>query len=272
MKTVTSADGTKIAYETTGDGPPLILVDGALCYREFGGSGPLAEQLADRFTVYRYDRRGRGESGDTGPYSVDREIDDIAALIERAGGSASLYGISSGAALALEATASGLPVEKLALYEPPFIVDDSRPPQPEDLIARMEEDLVNGRRGEPVKAFMKLVEVPGVLIALTRVMPPWKKLKAVAHTLPYDLTIMRDTQRGEPLPAPRWAGVTTPTLVVDGGKSPEWMRTGQRALVAALPNARHRTLAGQTHMVKPKVLAPVLSQFFAAEEPAALAA
>ena len=262
MTTVRSTDGTAVAFEKTGGGPPVILVDGALCYRASGPSRPLAAELSRRFTVFTYDRRGRGESGDTPPYALQREVEDLQALVEQAGGSASLYGISSGAALALEAAARGVGVERLALYEPPFIVDDSRPPLPADYASQLDTFLAANRRGDAVRLFMRQVGLPRVLIALMRFMPAWRKVTAVAHTLPYDAAAMGDTQSGKPLSADRWAGITQPTLVVVGGKSPTWLHNGTRALADLLPNSRHRVLEGQAHMVKPKALAPVLADFF----------
>ncbi len=262
MATVNSSDGTTIAFERSGEGPPLILVDGALSYREGGGSSrPLAARLAQRFTVYSYDRRGRGESGDTAPYAVEREVEDIQALIREAGGSAYLYGISSGAALALEAAACGTGVTKLALYEPPFIVDDSRPPVQPDYARKLNELLAAGRRGDAVRLFLREVGLPSIVVALMRFMPAWSKLKAVAHTLPYDFATLDGNQAGNPLPAERWGAVTMPTLVVVGGKSPAWFHHGTQALADVLPNAQHRVLDGQTHMVKPKALAPLLAGF-----------
>jgi pimeloyl-ACP methyl ester carboxylesterase len=263
MKRVISKDGTPIAFDRSGNGPAVILVDGALCYRGSGPSGPLAAALAGHFTVFTYDRRGRGDSGNTAPYAVEREVEDIEALINEAGGSAFVYGISSGAVLALEAANHGLAIKKLALYEAPFIVDDSRLPIPEDFVAQLYDRISADRRGDAVRLFMKLVGVPGIFIALMRFLPAWSKLKAVAHTLPYDITLTQDNQRGKPLPARRWAAVTAPTLVVDGGKSPAWIRHAMRALADVLPNAKLRTLEGQTHMVKPKALAPLLVDFFA---------
>jgi pimeloyl-ACP methyl ester carboxylesterase len=262
MNTVRSSDGTTIAYERSGDGPPLILVDGALCSRAMGASRPLAKQLAEYFTVYVYDRRGRNESGDTAPYAVEREVEDIEALIAEAGGEAHVYGISSGAALALEAARRGAPITRLALYEAPFVVDDTRPPLPADFVPTLEANLAAGRRGEAVKAFMREVGVPRIGIALMRVMPVWRKLTAVAHTLAYDFAILDGFQSGRPLPAGRWDDVTVPALVVVGGKSPAWFHNSMRSLADALPNARHEVLDGQTHMVKPKALAPLLAEFF----------
>jgi pimeloyl-ACP methyl ester carboxylesterase len=260
---VTSRDGTPIAFDRVGQGPALILVDGALCSRASGPNGPLAALLAEHFTVYTYDRRGRDASGDTAPYAVEREVEDINALIEEAGGSAYLYGISSGAALALEATASGLAVKKLAVFEAPFVVDDTRPPAPADFQAQIDKLLASDRRGDAVRLFMTQgVRVPAVFVAMMRFMPAWSKLKGLAHTLPYDLAVMGDGQRGKPLPTGRWASVTVPTLVLVGGKSPAWMQHAMQAVAAGLPNAQHRTLPGQTHLVKSAALAPVLVEYF----------
>ena len=263
MTTARSSDGTPIAYEKSGAGPPLILVDGALCHRAFGPSRPLADALADHFTVYTYDRRGRGESGDTSPYAVEREVEDIKAVIAAAGGSAHVYGISSGAVLALEAVNHDAAIESLALYEPPFIVDDSRPPLAADYLARLEQLIAADRRGDAVRLFMRQVGMPAVLVALMRFMPPWRKLKAVAPTLRYDATVMGATQAGEPLPTDRWSGATVPTLVVTGGKSEPWMHRGNEQLADLLPNSERRVLAGQNHMVKAKALAPLLADYFA---------
>jgi pimeloyl-ACP methyl ester carboxylesterase len=262
MKKVFSKDGTPIAFDRVGSGPALILVDGALCYRGSGPMAPLAAQLAPHFTVFTYDRRGRGDSGDKAPYAVEREVEDIDALIKVAGGSALVCGISSGAALALEAANRGLIVRKLALYEAPFIVDDTRAPVPEDIVPQLQRLLDADRRSDAVRLFMKIVGVPAVFIALMRFMPAWSKLKGVAHTLPYDLTIVSDNQRGRPLPLTRWTSAKVPTLVVAGGKSPVWMRNAMQALARVLPSATHRTLEGQTHMVNAKALAPVLAEFF----------
>jgi pimeloyl-ACP methyl ester carboxylesterase len=263
MNTARSHDGTAIAYETCGEGPPLILVDGALCHRDVGPSRALAEALSEHFTVITYDRRGRGESGDTAPYSVEREVEDLAALIEAAGGSAHLCGFSSGAVLALDAAARGLPVTGLALYEPPFIVDDTRPPAPGDYVEQLNALLAANRRGDTVRLFMRHVGMPAPLVWLMRLSPAWGKLKRVAHTLPYDGAVMGDTQLGNPLPADRWPGTKVRTLVIVGGKSPTFFHNGATSLTELLPNAEHRVLDGQTHMVKAKALAPVLVDHFA---------
>jgi pimeloyl-ACP methyl ester carboxylesterase len=262
MHTAYSADGTAIAYETCGQGPPLILVDGALCYRKMGPSRAIAKSLREHFTVVTYDRRGRGESADAAAYSVEREVDDLAALLAAVGGSAYLCGFSSGAVLALEAAAHGLPITGLALYEPPFIVDDSRPPAAADYVDQLNGLLTADRRGDAVRLFMRHVGLPGPLVALMPLMPAWSKLKRVAHTLPYDGEIMADTQRGHALSSTRWPGTKVKTHVIVGGKSPAFFHTGTKMLVDLLPNADHHVLDGQTHMVKAKALAPLLIDCF----------
>jgi pimeloyl-ACP methyl ester carboxylesterase len=259
--TVVSKDGTTIAFERIGQGSPVILVDGALCWRGLGPSGQVAKLLASDFTVFTYDRRGRGASGDTPPYAVEREVEDIHALVSEAGGTASLWGVSSGAALALEAANRLGGIKKLALYEAPFIVDDSRATTAEDWV-RIREAVAAGRPNDAVKAFLTSVGMPAFFIALMRLTPVWPKLRAVAHTLPYDGDIVQNNQRGQPPPPYSWASVTMPTLVMDGAKSPAWMRHGNRSLASVLPNAQYRTLEGQTHVVKAKAHAPTLVQFF----------
>ncbi|MEW9553715.1 alpha/beta fold hydrolase [Nonomuraea sp. NPDC050783] len=263
MNEVRSADGTRIACTSTGSGPAVILVDGAMSYRGQSVNDGLATALADTHTVLTYDRRGRGASGDTPPHAPEREIEDLAALIKAAGGPVFLYGTSSGAALALAAADAGLPIRRLALYEPPFIVDDTRPPVPADYLARLDELLAAGRRAEAVRYFMREgVGLPAPVVAMMRFMPAWPKLKAVAHTLPYDAAFVAAYEQGRPYPEGSWPGVKVPALVMDGGKSQAWIRNAARALAAALPDAEHRTLGGQTHIVKPAALAPVLKEFF----------
>ena len=258
---VLSRDGTPIACERRGQGHPLILVDGALCSRTMGPSGPLAKALEGGFTVFRYDRRGRGDSGDTTPYTVEREIDDIEAVLRAAGGEAYVWGMSSGAMLALMAAARLPGIRRLALYEAPLIVDDSRTTTQGDW-ATIRQAIADDRRGDAVSAFLKSVGMPGLLIAVMKLTPIWRKLKAVAHTLPYDGAIVAGDQRGKPLDPARWTTLGVPTLVTDGGKSPSWMRHGNKALAQALPNARYQTLAGQNHMLKPAAHTPVLTAFF----------
>jgi pimeloyl-ACP methyl ester carboxylesterase len=263
MNTVRSKDGTSIAFDRFGEGPAVVIVDGALCYRASGPSGPLAALLADRFRVFTYDRRGRGDSGDTKPYAMDREIEDLDAVIGETGGPAFVYGISSGAALALEAANRRVPISKLALYESPCIVDDTHAPIPPEFLSRLQGLVAADRRSDAVKMFLRLVGVPAMGILMMPLLPAWSKLKAVAHTLPYDITIVQDNQRGKPFPKDRWARATMPALAMDGSKSPAWMRNGMRALAGELPNATFRTLDGQDHMVKAPAIAPVLTEFFA---------
>jgi pimeloyl-ACP methyl ester carboxylesterase len=266
MNTVRSADGTTISYTRAGHGPPLILVDGALCSRSFGPMPKLAGQLAPYFTVYTYDRRGRGESDDTKPYSPDREVEDIEALVALAGDTVYLHGTSSGAALALEAARHIRLIAGLAVYEPPFVIDDARPPMPDDFLPRLKQLIAGHRPGDAVKMFMRFVGTPAVFTAVMPLTPVWPKLKAAAPTLPYDITIIRDHYRGTPFTPGEWAEVKAPTLVAAGGKSPAWMTNATRALADALPDAAYRTLDGQNHMVKAQAIAPVLTEFFTAAD------
>ena len=260
MNAVVSNDGTKIAYDRRGEGPAVVLVDGALCSRAQGPMPELAELLAAGFTVYNYDRRGRGESGDTAEYEVDREVEDLAAVIEEAGGSAYVYGSSSGAALVLRAAAAGVPMDKLVVFEAPFVVDDQR-----EIPPTWVGDLrgLADRPGEAIKYFMtKGIGLPGFVVTMMKLMPAWKPMKAVAHTVWYDAAILGDNVRGKPLDASQWSGVTAPVLVVGGGKSPAWMRTGVKALADAVPGAAHREIPGQNHMIKATAIGPVLTEFF----------
>ncbi|MBN9685888.1 MULTISPECIES: alpha/beta fold hydrolase [unclassified Corallococcus] len=259
IHTVTSADGTSIAFETTGKGPPLILVGGAFCDRTAASSGtPLAALLAHRFTVFSYDRRGRGDSGDTPPHAPEREGEDLAALIAAAGGSAAVFGISSGGLLALDAAVRGLPIPKLVAYEPPVILDVERAQAFEVLATQLDEAARGHRRAEAVELFLtRVVQMPAPAVAQLRKAPMWAGLEQLAHTLSYDLLITaRGPSRLEQVPAVRAA-----TLVMDGGASPGWMREANQTLARAIPGARHRTLEGQTHAVDPKALARALEEF-----------
>jgi pimeloyl-ACP methyl ester carboxylesterase len=262
MRTVLSKDGTPIAFDQSGKGPTLILVAPATATRLAQVS--LAATLAPHFTVFAYDRRGRGDSGDTLPYAVEREVEDIDALIGEAGGSAFVFGHSSGAALALEA-ARLLPnkIEKLALYEPPFIIDDSRPPVPSDYVPHLNELLAAGRRTEAAEYFFtNAIRLPDEMLAQMRQSPMWPQIEAVAHTIPYDGMIMGDTMSGNPASIRKWAAVSVPTLVMVGGASPTFFHTGTRALAEMLPRAQYRTLAGQNHGPADDVLVPALQAFF----------
>lgn len=267
MKTVTSKDGTTIAFDQIGNGPLVVLVDSALADRTI--CAKLATLLAKEFTVINYDRRGRGDSTDTQPYAVEREVEDIEALIDAAGGSVFLFGSSSSAVLALEA-ASKLPVKvkKQILYEPPFIVDDSRAPMPDGFLEQVKEMLAKDKPTDALKLFFsKAMGIPGIFIFMMRLMPSWSKSKSVAHTLPYDLAIMGDTQRGKPLSASRWAAAGMPTLVLTGGKSEAFFHKAGDALAEVLPNAQHRILKDQHHgsvVMSPNVVASEMTQFFKA--------
>jgi len=262
MSKVLSKDGTAIAFDRSGQGPAIIMVNGALATRS--AEERVDASLSRHFTVFAYDRRGRGESGDTAPYAVEREVEDLDALISEAGGSAFVFGHSSGAVLALEA-ARLLPtgITKLAVYEPPFIIDDSRPPVPEDYVQQLTELVSSGRRGDAVAYFMtRAVGVPAEEVAQMRNAPMWPAFEAVAHTMAYDGTIMGDTTSGSPLPIRKWANVLVPTLVMDGGESPAFMHHGAQALADILPNAQHRRFPGQDHGVAGEVLVPALVEFF----------
>lgn len=276
---VSSRDRTPIAYDRTGDGSPVILVYGALGVRSHVAADGLVEPLAQRFTVISYDRRGRGDSLDLTPYEVQREVDDIEALIDMVGGQAALYGLSSGAVLALEA-ASRLPnkVTKVAMYEPPFVTDDSHPPLPAGYIPRLNELIAEDRRGDAVALFMTdAIGIPEEFVAQMRsapmsevfadeegmVPPEWAEMEKIAHTLVYDALIMGDTMSGKPLPAGKWASATMPVLVITGGNSEAFFDNSAKALAQQLPHARHVVLEGQAHNVSPEALAPVLAQFFA---------
>jgi len=259
MNQVRSRDGTTIAYDRLGAGPPVILVDGAFCSRAFGPMPKLAPLLARDFTVFIYDRRGRGASGDTAPYAVKREIDDIDALIREAGGSAFVYAISSGAALALEAAATGLSITKLALYEAPFMVGTPAHRPPVNHHAQLVQLIAEGRRGDAVGFYMRdVIGMPGWLVTVFRFLPMWSKLKAIAPTLAYDSAIMGDFS----LPLRRASALSMPTLVISGDKSFPVLREAAQRLSEVIPGARLRTLPGQTHNVAAAALAPVLKEFF----------
>jgi pimeloyl-ACP methyl ester carboxylesterase len=258
MPTVTSADGTTIAYERTGSGPALILVDGAMCYRGAGPARPLAALLDDAFTVYTYDRRGRGESSDTLPYAVAREIEDLQALIAQAGGAVCLYGISSGAALALDTAAAGREVTKLALYEPPFMTEVEDGTRAKAYTERLNQLLDAGHHDEAVALFMTHVGIPAPVVAGMRSQPGWDRLAAIAPTLGYDDQVLD----GGRVPRDRIAKITLPVLVLAGAASPQALQQAARITAEALPTAKHRTLEGQTHDVAPDALAPVLVDFF----------
>lgn len=255
MKTIASADGTAIAFEQSGDGPAVILVSGGSVSRS--SNAPLADLLAAQFTVYNYDRRGRGPSGDTQPYAPQREVEDIAAVVDAAGGSAFLYGSSSGAALAL--MAATLPgITRLALWEPPFILDPAARP-PADAAQTVHDLVAADRRGDAAEYFMaRVVGLPPEFVAHARTQPWWAAQEALAHTLEYDVTIMGDYS----LPEERLRATQVPTLVIDGADSAAFMHASADAAAALLPRGQRRTLSSQNHNVAAPVLAPVLAEFF----------
>ncbi|MFE5484211.1 alpha/beta fold hydrolase [Streptomyces sp. NPDC056527] len=264
MDKVLSADGTAIAFEQHGSGPALVLVGGAFMTRH--ASAELAGLLSEHFTVFTYDRRGRGDSGDGAVYDVQREVEDLDALIERAGGEAMLFGMSSGAVLALEATTWGSAVTRLALYEPPFVTDDSRPPLPADYVAHLEELVERGAYGDAAAYFMTAaVGLPDEAVDGMRQAPFWADMEAVARTLPYDGRIMGDTMSGCPLPTDRWQSVTVPVLVGSGDAGAPHMLTGARELAGLADNFILQVFPGQEHAIAPALLAPALIAFLTAE-------
>jgi pimeloyl-ACP methyl ester carboxylesterase len=258
MDTVASADGTVIAFDRYGDGPPVIMTVGAFNTRS--QTEPLARALAPRFTVLNYDRRGRGDSGNTAPYSAAREIDDIAVLIEQAGGSGSVFGHSSGATLALRAAASGLPITHLVLYEPPFNTDDNDPDLPAGFAQELAELVSAGRRGDAVELYQaKAVGIPQEMVAQMRHAPFRPGLEAIAHTLAYDAAIVGDRS----MPTGLLAAVTVPALVITGEQSPPFLRNAAQAAAERLPHGRLAVLPGQGHDINPDATAPVMAEFLA---------
>jgi pimeloyl-ACP methyl ester carboxylesterase len=268
VELVTSRAGSRIAYDRSGSGPVVILVGGALSYRKFKQMEELAELLSDHCTVVNYDRRGRGDSTEGGPNALEREIEDLDALIEAEGGPASLWGWSSGGALALRAAGAGLAVERVFVYEVPFMVTPGSARPTRDYGERLDALVATGDRSGAVKHFMRnSMGIPAPFVALMRLMPMWKGLKATAHTLPYDWAALGEhTMYGAALDPGEWAAVRVPTQVVYGAMSEAVLRDGSRALAEVLPSAELRELEGVGHNVKMKVLAPVLSKFLTGEE------
>jgi alpha-beta hydrolase superfamily lysophospholipase len=259
---VTSADGTSIAFDRSGAGPVVIMVHGAFTGRSHPLLAEVAAALAPWFTVLNYDRRGRGDSGDTPPYAVEREVEDVAALVDLARGPVMVFGGSSGAGLALHAAARIPAIAKLALWEPPYHVDDSAPRLRPDFAARLGALVAAGRRGDAVELFMvEAAEVPAGAIAAMRLHPSWAESEAVAPTLAYEAAVMGP---GNALPTAQLAAVTQPTLVLTGGSSPAWMTNAGKAVAGTIPGAVHRVLDAQAHNVSPAALAPELLEFFTA--------
>ncbi|MFD3512095.1 alpha/beta fold hydrolase [Streptomyces sp. NPDC058657] len=258
MSKVISRDGTPLAYERRGEGPPLILVGGA--FSTGTAEGPLAGLLAADFDVVTYDRRGRGASGDTAPYAVAREVEDLAALIEEVGGSAFLYGMSSGGALVLRAASAGLAAPRLAVYEPPFTVREDTRAEKAAYTESLTAALGEGRRSDAVELFLSVVGMPRQFVAQMKGAPVWRSFERLAPSLAYDDAVMGDGT----VPTDRLAALDRPVLVVDGGASPPLMRDAARLTATALPDGRRSTLPQQTHDVDPGRLAPVLKEFFSA--------
>jgi pimeloyl-ACP methyl ester carboxylesterase len=258
MQTITSADGTPLAVESEGTGPAVVLIGGA--FNDRSTVAGLAAALAPYFTTHRYDRRGRGDSGDTPPYAVEREVEDLAAVIEHAGGHAHVFGHSSGAVLALEAAARGVAIDRVVAYEPPYVVGDREAPGA-DLLDRLRALLAAGRRGDAAALFLtESVGLPPFVVDGMRGSAEWAWMEAFADSLPADVALCGP---GQALPTTRLAAVGVPTLVLDGGESPAWMRSAARAVAAAVPGAAGETVPGEDHGVlhHPEALVPVLRRF-----------
>lgn len=258
---VRSADNTTIAYSIQGNGPAIILIEGAMCYRTSGTFDAVADLLKNQFTCITYDRRGRGESNDAPTFTPDREIEDLAALLDVAGNKASLGGLSSGAAIALEAANRLNGIEKLVTYEAPFVVDGEISPLPTDFRASIEKAVREDRRGDALKIFMRRVGVPGFALFIMQFTAMWKRLKTIANTLSYDLQFVENHSGGTPLPPATWPNATMPALIMAGGASPAYMINSQKAIAENLTNATYKELAGQTHMVKAEPFADAIREF-----------
>src|SRR5215211_7319219 len=252
MDKVTSRDGTPIAFDRLGDGPPVILVCRAICDRAL--MHPTAEELAKHFTVFNYDRRGRGDSGDTAPYAVEREVEDIGALVAEAGRTPSVYGHSSGAGLALHAAAHGLPISRLVLHEPPYNPDgdEDRRRATRKEAERIKTLLAEDRRGEAVEYLWRSIAMPQEMVDQVRRTPRWAELEAMAPTMAHDSEIMGDISKGGAVPTDLLDAVSIPTLVLVGGASPEWMIDVGRHVADALLNGRLGVLEGREHVVPPR--------------------
>ncbi|WP_344293310.1 alpha/beta hydrolase [Agromyces neolithicus] len=265
---VTSADGTTIAYTAWGDGDPIVIIDGATAYRATTPeNAATAELLAERFRVINYDRRGRGESGDTAPYAVQRELEDLAAIIAGPGEGrpATVFAWSSGGFLALNAAQAGVPIARLALFEPPAVVDDSRPPLPDDYVERLDAAIAAGNPGDAAELFLTAaVLMPEEFVAGMRSSEMWPGLEAVAHTIAYDGRNIGDAMSGEPLHTERWDQVDVPILVMHGTGTWPFLARGARAVAEALPTATLRAVPGENHSTTADVLAPELSAFIEA--------
>ncbi|MDB5088660.1 MAG: Pimeloyl-ACP methyl ester carboxylesterase [Mucilaginibacter sp.] len=258
MNTVISKDGTKIAYNQNGNGPVVILVDGAFCSKDFGPMTGIVPLLSKSFTVISYDRRARGESGDTKPYAVEREIEDINALINVSGGAASLFGISSGAILCIKAVAYGLNIHKLAVLEPPFVGNKDNK-RPADAVQQLNLMIAAGEQGSAVKFYLrKVIGLPAIIVFILRLTPNWPKMKAIANSLPYDAAVCGDFN----MPKEQVASITIPTIAIDSKQSPNFLRDAVQVMASALTNGKRVSLKGKPHDVPPKILVPALTDFY----------
>jgi len=257
MLTTRSKDGTTLAYDVTGSGPALVYITGAICYRDFKPIVDDSEKFGEEFAVYTYDRRGRGDSGDTPPYALEREIEDLEAIIDAAGGSAFLYGHSSGAVLALEA-ALRIPrkVSKVVLFDAPYVHDEKEKAKYALLRQKILSLLGKGKGASALRAFLIGIGMPRIFAYLLPVMPGWQTMKALAPTLEYDLLLTSDLP-----PVGRAAEIKVPTQIIYGGKSPASIHSVAKQLAEAIPGSRLEELAGQNHMVAAQALLPLLSSF-----------
>jgi pimeloyl-ACP methyl ester carboxylesterase len=254
--TVTSADGTTIACDVSGAGPPLVIVMGALGHKDFSYARQMADELAKDFTVYNYDRRGRGSSTDTKPYDLGREVEDLAAVARAAGGRPYVFATSSGAALALHAAARGVPMAALLAWEPPYMVGAHKKPSHDAYRPTVERLVAEGRRDEAVSFFMRTVGLPWIAVMIMRLFPFWRSMRSVAHTLPYDAAAMTSFD----IPTELFAHIPVPVVVGTGGKSPRALQDGAKAVSDVVPGARLRLVPKQSHGVKPAAVATVLRE------------
>jgi pimeloyl-ACP methyl ester carboxylesterase len=260
---VTSVDGTRIAFELAGGGPALVIVEGALCHRGMGAFEELAPILSDRFTVVGYDRRDRGDS-DRGasPFTVQREVEDLIAVLAAVEPEPFVFGMSSGAALSLEAARQGVPISRLAVYEVPFILDRSHRPDEPGFVARLRELLGAGRHTQAVQEVLRLLGMPAPIVDSLPLSPTWKQFSAAAEALPNDFEIVSPYRQGLPLPDGHYAAITASTLLIAGGQSPVHMQRVPTAIAAQITGAATAILPGQSHEVEADAIAPLLATHF----------
>lgn len=259
MHTITSRDGTRIAYDVYGEGEPVILVEGAFCGRHFGITNKLAAELGKNFRVYHYDRRARGDSDPSTDYRMERELEDLEALMQEAGGSASIIGFSSGACLAIEAAAAGLPVRHLAFYEPPYMVGPKARKVPANFEAEVQQLVAERRYGDAVAYFMtKLIGMPSIFLIPMKFSKMWKEICPQAASLPFDMAAVN----GFNPPIERMRGIKVPTLAIHGTKTFPVLVDSTTLCAKTIPGAGHVILPGQSHEVKAEAIAPELVRFF----------